>query len=207
MRMDNFFRIRAEKQNHIIDAAFAVFGKQGYRKTSLSDIAKEAGTTKTMITYYFGSKKTLYMYLVDISQSLLDRVANKRMANRNADFFERLRTAAEVNISAIEEHPALFNFANSLYIESDPEVAADIAKRVTSLEYTQTEFFMEGVGASKFKSEFDPDVLCRFMVWALDGFMSEICERRDTKIHADALASQFYDCLDVMQKTFTESPV
>lgn len=207
MPMENFFRIRAEKQSHIVNAAFMIFGRQGYRKASLSDIAQEAGITKGMITYYFGSKKTLYMYLVDVSQTMLAQATSERMANRNIDFFERLRLATEVNMSAIKEHPALISFTNSLYNESDPDVSEDIAERVTALDYPQADFFMEGADASGFKAEYDPDMMCRFMIWAVDGFMMELYEKENAEIHADTLANKFYRCLDVMRKTFTESQV
>jgi len=203
MPMENFFRIRAEKQSHIVNAAFMIFGRQGYRKASLSDIAQEAGITKGMITYYFGSKKTLYMYLVDVSQTMLAQATSEQMSNRNIDFFERLRLVTEVNMSAMKEHPALISFTNSLYSESDPEVSEDIAERVASLDYPQSDFFMEGAGASGFKSEYDPDIMCRFMVWAVDGFMMELYEKEDTETNADILANKFYRCLDVMQTVFT----
>lgn len=37
-----------------------MFGKQGFTGVSLHDIAKEAGTTKSMINYYFRSKEKLF---------------------------------------------------------------------------------------------------------------------------------------------------
>ena len=204
MPMENFFRIRAEKQSHIVNAAFMIFGRQRYRKASLSDIAQEAGITKGMITYYFGSKKTLYMYLIEVSQTMLAKAASERMANRNIDFFERLRLVTEVNMSAIKEHPALISFTNSLYNETDPEVAEDIAKRVALAEYPRIDFFMDGADVSRFKDEYDPDMICRFMVWALDGFMMELYENENIKTHAGMLAQKLYKCLDVMQEAFTE---
>jgi AcrR family transcriptional regulator len=86
--MEQFFKIRAEKQNHIVDSAFSVFGRQGYRKASLSDIARKAGITKSMITYYFGSKKTLYLYLVGVSKSLLIEAIKDNISSKATDFFE-----------------------------------------------------------------------------------------------------------------------
>jgi AcrR family transcriptional regulator len=200
--MENFFRIRAEKQSHIVNAAFAVFGRQGYRKASLGDIARAAGITKGMITYYFGSKKSLFLYLTDVCHSLLIQSTQKRMENKNADFFERMRISTEVSVSAIKEHPALISFINNLFNERDPEVAEEISQRLSDNDYPQEEFFMEGVTVSGFKTE--TEIMCKFMVWAADGFMMELYE--DSKTDTDNLANKFYDCLELMQKTFTNQP-
>jgi TetR/AcrR family transcriptional regulator len=56
----------------IIQAAHKEFTEKGYDAASLSHIAREAGTTKQLLHYYFSSKDQLYMMAIDdISQSLL----------------------------------------------------------------------------------------------------------------------------------------
>ena len=47
-------------ENCILEAARKLFGMQGFSGVSLQDIAKEAGTTKSMINYYFRSKEKLF---------------------------------------------------------------------------------------------------------------------------------------------------
>lgn len=57
MDLERFFRLSEEKQNSIIDAALKAFGINGYKKTSVSDIAAEAGISKAMVFHYFGTKR------------------------------------------------------------------------------------------------------------------------------------------------------
>ena len=199
--MENFFKIRAEKQAHIVNAAFAVFGKQGYKKASMADIAQEAGITKGMITYYFGSKKTLYLYLLEASQAHLVQAARHRLTPGITDFFKRLKIVIDIQLAAIKEHPALISFVSSLFYESDPEVAADIEHTV-ALEYTRlNRKILSGTDLSRFKPGFDPQLICKFILWADDGFMEELFELSAAD-KADALVAEFYLCLDVMQKFF-----
>ncbi len=55
--MEKFLNLPIEKQNDIIDAGLIAFGTNGYKKASISDIAKAAGISKSMIFHYFRTKK------------------------------------------------------------------------------------------------------------------------------------------------------
>jgi len=69
-----------EKQNLIIDAALKTFAMHGYKKTSISDIASTAGISKAMVFHYFGTKKELYLYLVNTCvDSISTEVVEKLM--------------------------------------------------------------------------------------------------------------------------------
>ncbi len=51
---------RSEVRDRIAEAATKHFSTSGYAGASLRQIAEDAGTTKPMIFYYFGSKEGLY---------------------------------------------------------------------------------------------------------------------------------------------------
>ena len=53
------------KKKIIIDAAYEVFKKYGYEKTSVNDIAKEANMGKGSIYYYFESKEDIFITTLD----------------------------------------------------------------------------------------------------------------------------------------------
>ena len=44
--MEKFFALDEKKQNSIVNAALQCFGKHGYDKASISDIATSAGISK-----------------------------------------------------------------------------------------------------------------------------------------------------------------
>ncbi len=53
------------RRTQILQATTATINKLGYERTSLSEIAKEAGVAKSAIVYYFGSKETLLMSVLE----------------------------------------------------------------------------------------------------------------------------------------------
>jgi AcrR family transcriptional regulator len=61
----------------ILDAAQRVFGQYGYRRTSMDDIAREAGIAKGTIYLSFASKE-------DVFQALSQRLAQRMLAGAEA---------------------------------------------------------------------------------------------------------------------------
>jgi len=202
MTMENFFKIRAEKQDHIIRAGFMVFGKQGYRKASIADIAKAAGITKGMITYYFGSKKALYMYLVDLCQTSLVQSVREQLGSGVTDFFERFKAITNLQLDAVRKYPGLLAFANSTYYETDPEVADAIRETFADEDTLFNQLLLEGIDVSGFKPGFEPGLVCKFILWAGEGLMSELFEKTASEDRIEAIVADFLKCLDMMRRAF-----
>jgi AcrR family transcriptional regulator len=200
--MENFFSIRAEKQSHIVNAAFSVFGRQGYKKASLSDIAQVAGITKGMITYYFGSKKTLYLYLVGVIQDQLIQAAKEKLSPDVEDFFEKLRIVTDIQVVAMKKHPAFISFVNSMCNETDPTVEEEIAQTFTAEYANLNQIILTGTDLSKFKPCVDPKLICKFIFWAGEGFTNALYDTASEEQQINELAKAFYICLDTMKNTF-----
>lgn len=58
-------KIRDRNLNNILDAAEEEFVQNGYRGTSIQNIANRAGIPKANVHYYFRSKQNLYMAVLD----------------------------------------------------------------------------------------------------------------------------------------------
>ena len=50
----------AERQEQILQAAIEVFSQNGFRGTTLRQLAHQAGVSEAMIYYHFPSKEALY---------------------------------------------------------------------------------------------------------------------------------------------------
>lgn len=61
-------------RNRLLDAALAVFSRQGYADTRLDDIAQEAGVTRGAIYHHFGGKVELYQALLEERFTRANRV-------------------------------------------------------------------------------------------------------------------------------------
>src|ERR1700685_4110612 len=55
----------AQTRRAILDAAIARFGREGYRSTSVADIARDAGVGGTVAYAYFPNKEALFLAAVD----------------------------------------------------------------------------------------------------------------------------------------------
>ncbi len=58
-----FYALPEEKQQMILNAGFHVFSQNTYRKSPMSEIAAEAGISKSLLFHYFRNKKELYLFL------------------------------------------------------------------------------------------------------------------------------------------------
>ena len=58
--MDKFLALTEEKRLTILNAAFQCFGKFGYEKASINDIAVAAHISKASVFQYFGSSTFTY---------------------------------------------------------------------------------------------------------------------------------------------------
>ena len=70
--MDKFLALTEEKRLTILNAALQCFGKFGYEKASINDIAVAAHISKASVFQYFGSKKQLYIYLLEYCKKIIE---------------------------------------------------------------------------------------------------------------------------------------
>lgn len=174
-----------------------LFGANGYKKTSVSDIAAAAGISKAMVFHYFGTKKTMYVYLMELSGNLVIDAFGKNFDNRLTDFFDRIRLASEIKMSVMKKHPAIFSFLKSMYFETDPEVRSDIRKLLTDSEGFRSNIALSGIDASKFKQGVDPKLVLKMLIWIAEGFTSEVPDA--AAFDVDILNAQFEDCMNLLK--------
>ena len=56
---DKFYALPEEKQSQILNAAYKVFATSQYKKAPTSEIAAEAGISKSLLFHYFHNKLEL----------------------------------------------------------------------------------------------------------------------------------------------------
>ncbi len=58
-------RIQAEKEEQILEAALEVFSRNGFRGSTIDQIAEAAEMSKPNLLYYFRTKETIHRVLID----------------------------------------------------------------------------------------------------------------------------------------------
>ena len=199
--MENFFKIRAEKQDHIINSALAVFGRMGYKKASVADIADMAGIAKGMVTYYFGSKKNLYLYLCELTQKTIMDKMNTHFDKNETDFFKKLEMGIEIKAAIIKERPALLQFSVSMYYEKDEEVAEEIKKIMIESAEAGKELLINDTDFSKFRDDAEPQMVGKFLEWAGNGLIMDLQIEQDSE-KFDEFVKEFSKLLGLMKTVF-----
>src|SRR2546425_4182355 len=64
-----------ERRRQLLDAALEVFAARGFYGTSMDELAETAGVTKPVFYKHFGSKRSLYLELLeDVGRRLIDEI-------------------------------------------------------------------------------------------------------------------------------------
>ena len=66
----------AQRRRQLLDVALVRFAERGFHGTSMDDVAEAAGVTKPVLYQHFGSKRDLYLELLDdVGAQLLSAIA------------------------------------------------------------------------------------------------------------------------------------
>ncbi len=198
--MEKFLSLSAEKQNTIIDAALTCFGANGYKKASVSDIASVAGVSKALIFHYFGSKKSLYLYLIELCGNIFMNEIDEKLDNTDTDFFDRIKITSDIEVSLMKRHPAFLSFLSSIYFENDEEVKSDIKAILKKTEAFRDRVTLDGIDTSKFKDNIDLKLVMQMLTWIGDGYTAQSSKNAETDY--DALLKELYNCLDMLKNNF-----
>lgn len=173
--MVGFSKLSPEKKLAILSGAFSCFGKNGYRKTSVADIAAAVGISKASIFQYFGTKKGLYIYLY---QFAIDAITEKAAVGSD-DFFECIQRAAEQKLRVFKKYPGMFEFLSSTINEKDPEISATIQDLNTKGLQDGKAVLFSKVNYEKFKSEADFNMLFNIITWVNEGYLRASLRQKD----------------------------
>ncbi len=198
--MEKFFALPQIKQDTIINAALSSFGTNGYKKTSVSDIAAAAGISKAMVFHYFGTKKALYFYLVNLCGSIIMNEVNEKFDSTVTDFFDRIKQSSEIEISAMKKYPSISLFLKSIYFEKDEEVKDDLRALFEKGEDFRNKIAFQGMDYSKFKEDIDLKLFVKMLLWLTDGYMNQLSDKAE--IDYEIMFKEFDKCLNMLKNNF-----
>ena len=92
----------SERRAQLLNVARRVFGKSGFHRVSMEEVASEAGVTKPILYDHFPSKKELYLALLEADLSVLHekvrQALNSPIGNR-----ERIRASFQAYFDFVQE--------------------------------------------------------------------------------------------------------
>jgi AcrR family transcriptional regulator len=194
---DKFKELPEKKQAAILNAALKCFARHGYRKASINDIAQGAHISKALLFHYFGTKKDLYIYLLEHCNRVILGGINFDRIFAEDDFFERMRLGTEMKIARFKEYPYVFQFAVSALSETDEEVKNEKSR----LMQVNQKNFLDEVQlqyAAQFKKGVDIPLVVRIVSLVADGYIASV--KSDENLDFDGLFDELNRIYDFLKK-------
>lgn len=107
----------AQTRQAILEAAIARFGREGYRATSVADIARDAGVGGTVAYAYFPNKEALFLAAIDEDAAAVIREGVIKAID-DLSVADWRQSLVFVLVDAVEGHP----LAKRLLAGLEPEV-------------------------------------------------------------------------------------
>ena len=162
-------KLKDSTKNQILEAALHVFVKSGFSKTTMDDIVNESGLSKGAIYHHYGSKKELFLALIDYWENyFFKNIINKDLTNNNPD--ELLRDITLDVIKAFKSSKHIFLAELEFWSLSNHDL--DVRKRTTELYSKLIVLFRniisKGVNSGLYKN-IDLDVAALSVMTSLQG--------------------------------------
>jgi AcrR family transcriptional regulator len=136
-----------ERRAAILDSALAVFAKRGYHASSIDDIARENGVSKSLIYEHFGSKQELYAELLEQHAGELFSALAEAVSDAGTSAAARLATGLDAFYGFVEEHRVAWRM---LFREAtDPEAVVVLGRVVAQVTAVVAGLIAEDPGARK----------------------------------------------------------
>ncbi len=184
----------------IVQAAIRVLARQGYARTSLMDIAREAGMSKGAVHYHFPTKDALIQVVLETACDAVARrtlvaweTGGNPLAALRSSLEELWRVRAEKTDEALVVADLL---AQSQYDEAlQPKLAAYYRYAAAQVH----EHLMQHLVSIGLQPKVPPEVLPRIMLGLLDGlvmqaFVDPDALRAEDVVHAiETIAASLFE--------------
>jgi AcrR family transcriptional regulator len=149
-------------QETVLRRAIELFNEQGYDGTSMGDLARELGFSKSAIYHHVPSKTHLLSQALDEALDGLTEVldeASREVAGATA--YDRLRRAVRLSVAVLVDHQPAVTLLLRVRGNSDVEVAA--LRRRRDLDARFAALVREAVDEGSLRSDVPPALVSRLL--------------------------------------------
>lgn len=164
---ETFENLPENKKKRIINAAYEVFGRHGYNKASIGDIANAACVSKAALFHYFGTKQEMYFYIYDFAAVL---IASK-MQEGTQDLFESIRLSTKAKLQVFQEYPAMYHFLESIVIEPQ-ELLDELKARNQECVEQANKLLFKNIDWSRLRTANIQEAM-KLLTWVTEGCIRE----------------------------------
>ena len=198
--MDKFLALTEEKRTAILNAALQCFGKFGYEKASINDIAVAAHISKASVFQYFGSKKQLYIYLLEYCKKIIEGIFDKEALNSQTDLFDRILASSRMEMESFQNQPFILQFITSVWEETSPEVADALVILTEEVCKFRNDMVLREDDALKFKNPEDAQPVFQMLLLMAEGYAAGY--RGAAAFDFQAVMEDFEKNIAILRKNF-----
>jgi AcrR family transcriptional regulator len=178
-----------EKREKILQASLDEFAEHGYLNASTNRIVKAAGISKGLLFHYFGSKKKLFLYVLDHTIRHLMEKMTRYSAALTGDLFETLGQYALIKMRIGIEEPQMYHILYDVYVNLPEEIKDELMARYGKILSGQRKSFLMTMDASKLRDGVTAETAANLITDFLDGYYQRNIEVYKTMTPDELLAS------------------
>ena len=148
-------------QETVLRRAVDLFNAQGYDATSMGDLARDLGLTKSAIYHHVPSKQALLSAALDEALDGLGAALDRAVAATGTSASERLRTALEQSVLVLADHLPAVTLLLRVRGNSEVELAALERRRVVDEQLAG--LVRAAVAEGTLRDDLDPEVVSRLL--------------------------------------------
>ncbi len=145
----------------LIEAAEEIFLQKGFGNTSLSEIARRAGITKSLIHHYFGSKEGLWRE-VKFQRFMHHAQQQMEMLEQSQPSAELLKASVAFYFDFLRRNPKIVRVLAWMFLEQDQKECMDVDRELIARG-------VEKIRATQDLGQLRKDIDPRFIVFVFIG--------------------------------------
>ncbi|UHS57284.1 TetR family transcriptional regulator C-terminal domain-containing protein [Agrobacterium vaccinii] len=191
-------RIQEEKEETILEAALDVFSVNGFRGTTIDQIAEVAGMSKPNVLYYFRTKEAMHRALIErVLDTWLDPL---RAFDAAGDPHSEIRSYLRRKLEMARDYPRESRlFANEV-LQGAPHVEDELKGPLKRLVDEKTDVIRAWIKAGRMAS-CDPYHLI-FSIWATTQHYADFDVQVRAVLGANAGEGRFEDAARFLEQLF-----
>ncbi|NLU10296.1 MAG: TetR/AcrR family transcriptional regulator [Tepidanaerobacter acetatoxydans] len=163
---------KEEKRSRILDAAAAVFSKEGYHQAKVEDIARIAGIGKGTIYLYFKNKRHLYYCMIkEIYDIFLESIYTQIECEN--DLKKALKTITEYTFDFLDSHKEKANLLINRPGTVDEDIQAWLFAQKQKIVDFLAQIIKKYADSNNCDRDFDSTLVAHCFLGALAALMAE----------------------------------
>jgi TetR/AcrR family transcriptional regulator len=188
-----------DKKEKIITASLQEFSVKGYQQASTNTITHNAGISKGLLFHYFGSKKKLFLWLVDYCLALGQQWYREKKVTLSSDVVERVLEIGFLKLEYFHQHQLESLFLATAFMDPPPELQEEMAFRIKTRTAEALKLLYGDVDMSLFKEDIDKNKAMEMLMITMEGLRQKYSKLYKGQWDTNAAEKSLKDFRDYME--------